>query len=101
MPFLSKKSKRERGKRLIGALAQSMSSAGLTDRPLPLWIRAPVKGPEYWTGFSRSKLYELAKDGKIRSVSIRDPGQKKGTRLFELKSILALIDSQAAGRKAA
>jgi hypothetical protein len=68
---------------------------------LPLWIRAPAKGPEYWTGFSRSKLYELAKDGKIRSVSIREPGQEKGTRLFELKSILAFIDSYAAARKAA
>ena len=68
---------------------------------LPLWIRAPKKGPEHWTGFSRSKLYELAKDGKIRSVSIREPGQEKGTRLFELKSILAFIDSQYAASKAA
>ena len=68
---------------------------------LPLWIRAPKKGPEHWTGFSRSKLYELAKDEKIRSVSIREPGQEKGTRLFELKSILAFIDSQDAASKAA
>jgi hypothetical protein len=68
---------------------------------LPLWIRAPAKGSEYWTGFSRSKLYELAKGGKMRSVSIREPGQEKGTRLFELKSILAFIDSQAATQKAA
>jgi hypothetical protein len=68
---------------------------------LPLWIRAPVKGPEYWTGFSRSKLFELAKDGKIQSVSIREPGQQKGTRLFELSSILAFIDSHAAAQKAA
>lgn len=73
----------------------------VTDRPLPLWIRAPVKGPEYWTGFSRSKLYELARDGKIRSVSMREGKQKKGTRLFELKSILALIDSQAVAQKVA
>ncbi len=70
-------------------------------RPLPLWIRAPAKGPEYWTGFSRSKLYELAKDGKIRSRSIREPGQQKGTRLFELQSILAFIEAQDSGLKAA
>jgi hypothetical protein len=70
-------------------------------KALPLWIRAPRKGPEYWTGFSRSKLYELAKDGKIRSVSIREPGQEKGTRLFELRSILAFIDAQDATQKAA
>jgi hypothetical protein len=68
---------------------------------LPLWIRAPAKGPEYWTGFSRSKLYELAKARKIRSVSIREPGQEKGTRLFELKSILEFVDSQDAAPKAA
>jgi hypothetical protein len=68
---------------------------------LPLWIRAPKKGAEYWTGFSRSKLYELAKDGKIRSVSIREPGQEKGTRLFELRSILAFIEAQDSGLKAA
>jgi hypothetical protein len=66
-----------------------------------VWIRAPKEGPEYWTGFSRSKLYQLAKEGKIRSVSIREPGQEKGTRLFELKSILGLIDAHAAAQKAA
>jgi hypothetical protein len=83
LPLMSAKSKQE--------------GAGI----LPLWIRAPKQGPEYWTGFSRSKLYELAKDGKIRSVSIREAGQEKGTRLFELSSILAFIDSQDPARKAA
>jgi hypothetical protein len=81
-----------------------MSKKSKPDRgtqALPVWVRAPVRGPEYWTGFSRSKLYELAKDGKIRSASIREPGQKKGTRLFELRSILAFIDSQDAAQKAA
>ena len=69
---------------------------------LPVWVRAPVRGHEFWSGFSRSKLYELEKDGKIRSVSIREPGQKKGTRLFELESILAFIESQPhAGKLAA
>jgi hypothetical protein len=71
------------------------------DKALAVWVRAPQKGPEPWTGFSRSKLYELAKDGKIRSVSIREPGQQKGTRLFEPRSILAFIDAQYAGKKVA
>jgi hypothetical protein len=73
-----------------------MSEKSKSDRDtqaLPVWIRAPLKGPEYWSGFSRSKLYELAKDRKIRSVSVRQPGQKKGTRLFHLRSILALIEA--------
>ena len=63
---------------------------------LPVWIRAPKHGNEYFSGFSRSKLYLLEQEGKIRSVSIREPGQIKGTRLFELKSILDFIEKQAA-----
>lgn len=58
---------------------------------LPVWIRSPKSGPEHYCGFSRAKLYELAGDGKIRSVSIREKGSAKGTRLFHLGSILDFI----------
>ena len=58
---------------------------------LPVWIRSPKSGPEHYAGFSRAKLYELAGDGKIRSVSIRAPGQVKGVRLFHLGSILDFV----------
>jgi len=58
----------------------------------PEWIRCPKSGTEHFTGFSRAKLYALAAEGKIRSVSIRDPGAIKGTRLFELASILEFIE---------
>jgi len=61
------------------------------DGRLPVWIRSPKSGPELFTGFSRSKLYELAGAGLIRSVSIRQPGQLRGTRLFNLQSILDFI----------
>ena len=60
---------------------------------LPVWIRSPKGGPEHFCGFSRSKLYDLDQRGLIRSVSIREPGQVKGTRLFHLQSILAYIES--------
>lgn len=69
------------------------------DGPLPVWIRPPKAGPEFYTGLSRSKLYLLGKERKIRSVSIREVGQIKGTRLFELKSILDFIESCATGHK--
>lgn len=59
---------------------------------LPVWVRSPKNGPEHYTGFTRSKLYELAAERKIRSVSIREPGQIKGTRLFHLASILQFIE---------
>jgi hypothetical protein len=59
---------------------------------LPVWIRSPKSGPEFYSGFSRSKLYEEAAKRHIRSVSIREPGQLRGTRLFNLSSILAFIE---------
>src|SRR6185437_15335217 len=59
---------------------------------LPVWIRAPIEGPEYFSGFTRAKLYELSGDRKIRSVSIREPHQIRGTRLFNLSSILDFIE---------
>jgi hypothetical protein len=66
----------------------------LTERTngLPVWIRSPKQGVDFHSGFSRAKLYELAGMGAIRSVSIRQPGQIKGTRLFNLASILAFIE---------
>lgn len=67
---------------------------------LPVWIRSPKQGVEYYSGFSRAKLYEGAGKGHFRSVSIRSPGQVKGTRLFNLQSILAFIEKceQTAGK---
>ena len=58
---------------------------------LPVWIRAPKSGSEHFTGLSRSKLYEGAQLGHWRSVSLREPGQIKGTRLFHLGSVLDAI----------
>lgn len=62
------------------------------DGLLPVWIRAPKSGPEHYTGLSRSKLFNLASEGHIRSVSLKDPGQIKGVRLFHLGSVLSFID---------
>jgi hypothetical protein len=71
------------------------------DGLLPVWIRSPKGGPEHYCGFTRSKLYELAGKGAIRSVSIRAPGQVKGVRLFNLGSILDFITRCEAGFLAA
>ncbi len=64
------------------------------DGQLPVWIRSPKSGPEHYCGLSRAKLYELSGKGRIRSKSIREPGQIRGTRLFELASILSFIETQ-------
>jgi hypothetical protein len=62
---------------------------------LPVWIRAPVQGPEFFSGITRPKLYQLAADGHIKSVSLRETGKLRGVRLFHLESILRYIARQA------
>jgi hypothetical protein len=76
-------------KRPIPAKARELLGDQSNGRPI--WIRSPKQGVEFFSGFSRSKLYSLAGKGVIRSVSIREPGQVKGTRLFNLQSILDFI----------
>ena len=56
----------------------------------PEWLRVPNAVQQF--GISKSKLYQLAKEGRIRSASIRDQGQSKGTRLFHAASIRKLIE---------
>ena len=60
----------------------------------PIWVRAPKSGNEFYTGLSRSKLYELAAAGKIVTASIRNEEEMKGTRLFKLQSILDFLETQ-------
>jgi hypothetical protein len=67
------------------------------DSHLPVWVRAPKCGHEFYSGCSRPKLYEWAAKGFIRSVSIREPGRIKGVRLFHLASILAFFERCEAG----
>ena len=64
-------------------------------RGLPVWVRAPRRGVEFYSGFSRSKLYQLAAEKKIESASIREGNQQKGTRLFRLASLLNYIEGHA------
>ena len=73
--------------------AAARAEALINDRvgPIPIWIRAPKAGPEIYSGLTRSFLYQLAAQGVIRTVSIREPGKERGCRLFHLQSILAFI----------
>ena len=80
----------ENGSRsLAPSAAQIMSDR---DGSLPVWVRAPKRGHEFYSGCTRPKLYEWAGKGFIRSVSIREPGKIKGVRLFHLPSILGFIE---------
>jgi predicted DNA-binding transcriptional regulator AlpA len=57
----------------------------------PIWIRLPQVTQCY--GISRSKAYQLAKEGKVTSLSLRESSQTKGTRLFNVESLEAFIES--------
>ncbi|MAS92603.1 MAG: hypothetical protein CMO55_05345 [Verrucomicrobiales bacterium] len=56
-----------------------------------LWLR--VSEAVQITSISRSKLYELIKEGKIRSSCLRESYQVRGTRLIDRASLLAYIES--------
>lgn len=56
-----------------------------------LWLRDKRAVDIY--GISRTKLWQLQKAGKIRSVSLTEPGMARATRLFDAKSIEAYIES--------
>jgi len=63
--------------------------------PLPVWVRGPARGLEFYSSCSRAKLYQWAGEGKIKSVSIREPGKIRGCRLFHLQSILDFIEKNS------
>ena len=61
----------------------------------PEFIRLPKSGTCPITGLTRSKLYDLISPSEdngfkppVKSVSLRKPGQTKGTRLIVLQSLL-------------
>lgn len=53
--------------------------------PPALWLRDKQVMAIY--SISRTKLWGLAKRGKIRSVALQEPGMDRGTRLFCRQSI--------------
>lgn len=87
----------ERHTRVSPSLQQRLA-AFLSERDslLPVWVRAPVSGPEHYSGLTRAKLYQLAGERRIRSVSIREPGTVRGCRLFNLPSIFRFIEEAEA-----
>lgn len=56
-----------------------------------IWLRDKQVVAIY--SISRTKLWMLAKAGKVRSVSLQEPGMTRATRLFCVKSIENYIES--------
>ena len=51
----------------------------------PEWLRMPEAVRIF--GISRAKLYDLIAKGRIKSVSLRERGQTKGTRLLSYDAL--------------
>ena len=63
-------------------------------KPLPQIEWADEKTVTATRGITHTPLYNLRKCGAIRSVSLRQEGQKYGKRLYHLPSIDAFLASQ-------
>lgn len=58
----------------------------------PEFIRMPKPGAVCpWTGLGRSYLYQLSKEGKIKSFSVRKRNTGRGVRLICLDSVLEYL----------
>ncbi len=65
-----------------------LESSGLLGKQvveIPLLGRA--KDVHFHFGVKRGLLYRWVKEGKVRSVSLREPGRAFGVRLFHLHEI--------------
>jgi hypothetical protein len=54
-------------------------------RATPAWLKLDVTSQCY--GISRSGLYGLIRDGKIRSACLRDRNKSRGTRIVNVQSL--------------
>jgi hypothetical protein len=58
------------------------------------WIRLPKPGEhEPHTGLGRSVLTRLCVEGKVKSISLKEPGKARGCRLLNLPSLLSYLES--------
>ncbi len=61
---------------------------------VPCYTRMPAPGHcEPITGLRRGVLYELAREGKIKTAVLRRKGANKGVRLLNVQSLLAFLAS--------
>ena len=61
----------------------------------PEWFR--VNEAVAFSRISRPKIYQIIKTGKLKTVSLREPGQMKGTRLISADSLRAFLEARASG----
>jgi len=62
----------------------------------PEWLRIP--DATRMSGIGRSSLYELIREGKIKSVCLRKRNGIRGIRLISADSLCSLIESALSSR---
>jgi hypothetical protein len=67
--------------------------------PEPEWIR--VKQAVAWSGISETNLYVLMAAKRFKSVTLRESGKSRGTRLISFASLKGFLESRATGGDAA
>jgi hypothetical protein len=67
-----------------------ISNSGQTTLPVR-WLRVPAACR--YSGLSRSLLYRLIGEGKIKSVALRDRNKLRGIRLIAAESIDRFLES--------
>jgi len=86
-------------------IGHSLAGAhNLTTQPVTLGA-VQVGGPEFvgyaearaLFGLSRTYLYKLGKEGRVKTVSLRARGRTRGRRLYCVDSIRALLNSSIEG----
>jgi len=75
--------------------AESQSKTSDSDRFPQDWLR--IHEAVAYSRLSKPKLYDLINRGLIKSVSLRERGQIKGTRLLSYASLRAFLESRATG----
>jgi hypothetical protein len=72
------------------SLAQLLLEQDCARNPEPLWEPSAWVARRY--GLPRYRVFELIKEGQIRSALIKRKGRKKGLRLIELSSVTRYLE---------
>lgn len=72
---------------------QTIREAATPPASAARWIRIPKKGYCPFCGLSRSHLFTLIQEGKVKSRSLRKPGNTRGPRLIWLPSVFEYIEN--------
>lgn len=73
-------------------LNTTTETVGNTTQTMPEFVRVP--DVQKLLGIKRGILYRWLKQGKIKSVLLREPGNIQGVRLIHLASVREYIQSQ-------